>query len=89
MIKLLGKLYRKLFIRKHIFPVGSLVHPKKGTTVFEIEFNWYDEDTQPVSIVRQVGNNQIASIRYNEMQGFKEYSGNNEMLGSNVHLTVK
>lgn len=89
MKKLLGRLYRKLFIKKHIFPVGTLVHPKKGTTVFEIDFNWYDEDMQPVSIVRQVNNNQIASIRYNEMLGFKEYSGNNELLGSNVHLTVK
>lgn len=88
MMKLLGRLYRKLFIRKHLFPAGVLIHPKKGTTVFEIEFNWYDEDMQPVSVVRQVSNNQIASIRYNEMQGFKEYSGNNERLGSNVQFTV-
>lgn len=89
MMKLIGRLYRKFFIQKHLFPAGTLVHPRKGTTVFEIEFNWYDEDMQPVSIVRQVANNQIASIRYNEMRGFKEYSGNNESLGSNVNLTVK
>lgn len=89
MMKLLGRLYRKLFIKTHLFPVGSLVHPKKGTIVFEIEFNWYDEDMQPVSIVRQVSNQQIASIRYAEMQGFKEYSGNNELLGSTTHLFNK
>lgn len=89
MFKLLGRLYRKMFIRKHLYPVGCLVHPKKGTTVFEIDFNWYDEDMQPVSIVRQCSDNKIASIRYNEMQGFKEYSGNNESLGSNVSLSTK
>lgn len=89
MMRLIGRLYRKLFIKKHLFPVGSLVHPKKGTTVFEIDFNWYDEDMQPVSIVRRVSDNQIASIRHSEMQGFKEYSGNNEQLGSNVALSTK
>lgn len=86
MWKLLGRLYRKLFIKKHLFPAGTLIHPKKGTTVFEIEFNWYDEDMMPVSIVRQVSNGQIASIRYGEMKGFKEYAGNNELLGSNTHF---
>lgn len=87
--RLLGRLYKKIFIPKHLFPAGSLVHPKRGTTVFEIDFNWYDEDMQPVSIVRQISNQQIASIRYDEMLGFKEYSGNNELLGSNVHPTIK
>lgn len=89
MMKLLGRLYRKMFLRKHLFPVGCLVHPKKGTVVFEIEFNWFDEDMQPVSVVRQVSDNKIFSIRYNEMRGFKEYSGNNERLGSTVHFSVE
>lgn len=86
MTKLLSRLYRKLFLKKHLFPSGSLIHQKKGTIVFEIEFNWYDEDFIPISVVRQVSNNQIASVRYNEMLGFKEYSGNNETLGSTTHL---
>lgn len=87
MTKLLGRIYKYLFIKKHQFPAGCLIHPAKGTIVFEIEFNWYDENMEPVSVVRRVSDNVIASVRYAEMKGFKEYSGNNELLGSNTHLS--
>lgn len=85
----LRNFFRWLFVKKHLFPVGALVHQKTQKIVFEIEFNWFDEDLQPVSLVRQVSDSKVFSIRYHEMLGFKEYSGNNEMLGSNVHFTVE
>lgn len=85
MKKWLGRLYVRLFLNlKHDYPAGILIHRKNGKVIFEIEFNWFDEDLIPVSIVREVQSGKIASIRYFEMKEFKEYSGNNPNAGNTL-----
>lgn len=75
--KFLSKLYRKYFLQKHLFPPSVYVHRKKSGVVFEIELNWYDEDLEPVSLVREVKSGKSFSIRHYEMQEFVELQGNN------------
>jgi light-regulated signal transduction histidine kinase (bacteriophytochrome) len=84
MKKLLGRLYRKFFLKKHQLPVGVLIHRRKNTVIFEIEFNWYDEDFQPVSLIREVKSGKIFSIRHAEMYEFKEYAGSDPNAGSTL-----
>lgn len=76
MKKLISKLYRRFFLKKHKFPPTVYIHHRKGAVVFEVELNWYDEDLQPVSLVREVKSGKSFSIRYSEMLEFVELSGN-------------
>jgi hypothetical protein len=73
---LLAKIYKRYFLKKHIYPPTTYVHRKNSAIVFEIELNWYDEVLDPVSLVREVKSGKTFSIRYAEMQEFKELSGN-------------
>ena len=84
MKKRLRKLFRRFIAEKHKYPASTLIHRNTGAIVFEIEFNWYDEDFNPVSIVRQLTNQKIYSIRSLEMQDFKEYTGSNFNPGSSI-----
>lgn len=84
MIKLLVRLFKSYILGKHQLPPGVLIHRRNGTILFEIEFNWYDETLNPVSLVREVHSNKIFSIRDSEMREFKEYSGSNSTAGSTL-----
>lgn len=83
MKKWLSKLYIRFFLKKHKFPPASLIH-RKNRVLFEIEFNWYDESFQPVSIVREIKSGKIFSIRFDEMLEFREYSGDDPNAGSTI-----
>lgn len=76
MKKFLSKLYKRYFLKKHLFPPTTYVHRRKSGVVFEIELNWYDEDLEPVSLVREVKSNKSFSIRHYEMMEFVELQGN-------------
>lgn len=82
MNKLISKLYLKFFLRKHLFPVGIMIHRKKATVIYETEFNWYDENLQPVTVIREVKSGKIFSMQYLEMSDFKEYSGSDPNAGT-------
>jgi hypothetical protein len=69
------KLFLKYILKKHVFPAGVLIHRINGLVLFETEFTWYDEDLQPVLVIREVKSNKIFSIRGDEAKEFKEYSG--------------
>lgn len=84
MKKLIGKLYRYLFLKKHKYPASTLIHRRKATIVFEIEFNWYDESLQPVSLVREVHSGKIYSIRSDEMMEFREFIGPDPNAGTSL-----
>ena len=75
--ELIERLFKKTVLKKHQYPAACLIHRRNGSTIFEIEFNWYDEDLNPVSVVREVKSQKIFSVRHLEMFDFKEYSGSN------------
>lgn len=76
MKKLLSKLYKRYFLKKHKFPPTTYIHRRKSGVVFEVDLNWFDEDLEPVSLVREVKSNKNFSIRYYEMLEFVELQGN-------------
>lgn len=76
--RLIFKLYVTFCRQKHKYPASCLVRRKNGDVVFEIEFNWYDEANEPVSVVRNVTTDKIFSIRHNEMHEFVEHTGNTD-----------
>ena len=78
----LQKLFKKHVIKKHKYPAGCLIHRRNAGVIFEIEFNWFDEDLEPVSVVREVKSNKIFSVRYLEMMDFVEYSGSDPNPGT-------
>lgn len=81
--KFIGFLFLRYVKAKHKYPTSVLVHRKTNATlVFEIEFNWFDENMEPVSIVRDVKTQKIFSIRGNEMLEFVEYTGNDPNVGN-------
>jgi len=88
LFKLLGKLFpkqlntyfRTVFLKKHVYPTSTLIHRKKASIVYEIEMNWYDEELNPVSIVRDVKTGKVFSVRLTEMIEFKEYTGDLEAI---------
>lgn len=71
-------LYLRFVKPKHKYPPSCLIHRKTNPTlVYEIEFNWYDENMDPVSVVRDTRTQKIFSIRHYEMVEFVEYTGSN------------
>jgi hypothetical protein len=84
MKKIIRWLFLKFCAKKHQYPPGVLVHRRKATVLFEIEFNWYDEDFLPVSLVREVHSGKVFSIRHYEMFEFKEYAGSDPNAGSRL-----
>jgi len=82
--KLIKKFIMKYIIGMHKFPTSVIVHRiNNKSSMYEIEFNWYDEDLNPVSIVRDIATQKIFSIRSSEITEFKEYSGK-AVIGSNI-----
>lgn len=80
--KLITKLYHKFCVRKHKYPPSCIIHRANNTkVVFEIEFNWYDENLSPVSVVRNVKTDKIYSVREMEMLDFVEYTGADPNVG--------
>lgn len=59
-----------------------MIHRKKATVIYETEFNWYDENLQPVTVIREVKSGKIFSMQYLEMSDFKEYSGSDPNAGT-------
>lgn len=82
--QLLTKLYIKYMLKKHKYPASTLIHRKHAKVIFEIEFNWYDENFEPVSVVREVLSNKIFSIRSDEMKEFVEYTGSDPNAGAAI-----
>lgn len=78
----LQRLFKKHVIKTHKYPAGCLIHRRNAGVIFEIEFNWFDEDLEPVSVVREVKSNKIFSVRYLEMMDFVEYSGSDPNPGN-------
>jgi len=78
----LHKLFVRFFLKKHMFPPGVLIHRRKATILFETEFNWYDNDLQPITVVREIKSGKIFSINSYEMYEFKEYAGTDPNAGS-------
>lgn len=76
------RFFKRFFLKKHQYPAGILIHRRKAVVLFEIEFNWYDEDLNPVSVVREVKSNKTYSVRHDEMFEFKEYSGSDPNAGN-------
>ena len=78
--KLLSKLFFKYVRKTHKYPASCLVKRKNSDDhfVFEIEFNWYDENLEPVSIVREQRTHKTYSIRHEEMAEFVEYTGSTD-----------
>jgi len=74
--KYIGRLYRRFFLKKHKFPPTTYIHRRKSAVVFEVNLNWFDEDLEPVSLVREVHSGKNFSIRYHEMLEFVELIGN-------------
>lgn len=70
--------------KKHPFPASSIIHRKRGTVLFEIEFNWYDENFLPISLVRQTITGKKYSISYYELLEFKEYAGVDSQAGTTI-----
>jgi hypothetical protein len=84
MIKVILKLLRMLVLEQHQFKPSTLIHRKAARVVYEVEFNWYDENLKPVSVVREVQSGKIFSIRGNEATDFKEFSGTDPLVGSTL-----
>ncbi len=72
--KLINRLFRNRYLLKHKFVPAIYIHHNKGGVVFETQFNWYDEDLLPVTIVREIKSNKTFSIRHHEMLEFVELS---------------
>lgn len=81
---LLMQLFKKRVLKKHLFTVGTYVHRKHASIVFEIDFNWYDEEILPVSVVKEVRSGKIFSIRHEEMINFVELKGNSPLDGTEI-----
>jgi hypothetical protein len=84
MKNILYKLFIRFFLKKHQYPPGVLIHRRKAKILFEIEFNWYDEEFQPVSIIREVHSGKVFSVRNYEMYEFKEYAGSDPNAGNHL-----
>jgi len=83
-MKLIQFFVKNKYTKLHPFPVTSLIHRGSGTVLFEIEFNWYDKDLLPVSLVREVKSGKQYSISYYEILEFKEYLGRDRSAGTSI-----
>lgn len=84
MKNLILKLIRKYILKPHKYPTSTLIQRKNGSVVFEVEFNWFDEILEPVSIVRDIKTQKIYSVRSLEMHEFKEYTGSDPNGGVDI-----
>jgi len=72
------------YTKQHHYPTAILVHRRKAKVIYEIEFNWYDNDLLPVSLVREVISGKRFSISYYEMYEFKEFAGSDYTIGNSI-----
>lgn len=77
-------LIKNKFVNKHQYPESTLIHRRKAKVLFEVEFNWYDKELKPISVIRAVKGGQIASVSDSEMYEFKEYEGQDRNAGSTL-----
>ena len=84
MKKLITRLYKRFFLKKHKFPPTIYIHKKNARVVFEVELNWFDEDLLPVSLLREVKSGKNYSVRYHEMLEFIELRGNKPEDGTEI-----
>lgn len=77
-------LIKRFLLKKHQFETATLIHRRIGKVIFEVEFNWYDENLNPVSVIREVHSGKIFSVRGNETIDFQEYSGSDSLAGSTL-----
>jgi len=72
------------YVSPHQFPPSTLIHRFKARVLFEVEFNWYDHDLMPVSIVREVKSGKQFSVSYYELFEFKEFQGRDRAAGNSI-----
>lgn len=70
--------------KAHEYPPTTLIHRRKAKIIYEIEFNWYDNDMLPISIVREVHSGKTFSVSYYEMFDFKEFQGRDRSVGNTI-----
>jgi len=83
-INLILKFIKRMVLKKHKYPASVLIQKQNSTVIFEVEVNWYDEDLNPVSVVREVQSDKRFSIRYEEMLEFKEFTGRDRSVGNTI-----
>ena len=49
-----------------------------------IEFNWFDQDLLPISLVREVHSGKKFSVNHYEMYEFKEFQGRDRTVGNSI-----
>lgn len=77
-------LIKNKFIKQHEYPPSTLIHRRKAKVIYEVEFNWYDQDLLPISVVREVHSGKKFSINYYEMYEFKEFQGKDRTVGNTI-----
>ena len=80
----LNFLFKNKYAKNHTFPVSTLVHRKKARVIYEVEFNWYDNELKPITVVREVQSGKVFSISGLEIDDFKEYSGADVSAGNSL-----
>lgn len=83
-------LVRNKYLKQHPYPPSTLIHrgdSEKGcsTVLFEIEFNWYDHELNPVSIVRQCKTGKQFSVSFFELLEFREFQGKDRTAGNTIN----
>jgi len=73
------------YIKRHQFPESTLIHRRKATVIYEVEFNWYDETLMPVSLVREVKSGKQFSVSFYELYEFKEFQGRDRSIGNSIN----
>lgn len=66
---------------QHKFKPTDLIH-RHNTILFEVEFNWYNEDLEPITIIRGVKNGKIGTIHRDEWIEWNVYLGKDRNAGS-------
>jgi len=72
------------YLTQHQYPVSTLIHRKKAKVIFEIEFNWFDDNLDPVSLVREVQSGKTYSVGHYDMYDFKEFEGKDRSIGNTI-----
>ena len=87
-MKLLAFFIKNKYVTKHPFPASTLIHRYEAKVLFEVEFNWYDHELVPVSLVREIHSGKQYSVTYHELLEFREFQGRNRYAGNTINNYV-
>jgi hypothetical protein len=82
--EMLNEIVRVRYLEKHQYPLSTLIHRKKAKVIYEIEFNWFDDNLTPVSLVRETQSGKQFSVSHLDMYEFKEYQGRDVNAGNTI-----